>query len=187
MQSILFTFAVKEEFFDIKVPYSFRVLHTGIGKTKSTFLLTQELLFNKPDLVLNIGTAGTLNHNIGDVFIVKEFVDRDYEAVKLPGVDYVIDGLELLTDLPSLRSQIQNYPNLGTCSTGDTFVTDANTFVGDVVDMEAYVCQQMNIPFVSVKYVTDKIGENSIQHWENKLADARVGMKAWLDKFELSL
>ena len=191
MKSILVTFAVREESFDIQLAYSHRILYTGIGKTKSAYLLTQNILENKPDLVLNIGTVGTFDHNIGDVFIVKEFVDRDYESVKLPGIEYKINGFSLLSDLPLLLSEVQKYPNLGTCSTGDTFVTDSQTSKVDIVDMEAYaqayVCQQMKIPFFSVKYITDRIGSNSIKEWEDKLSDARIDLKTWLDDFSLCL
>jgi adenosylhomocysteine nucleosidase len=42
-----------------------------------------------------------------------------------------------------------------------------------------------NIPFISVKYVTDKIGENSIKHWEDKLADAREGLNSFLNNLSL--
>lgn len=46
----------------------------------------------------------------------------------------------------------------------------------DVVDMEAYAqagpAQAKGIPFIAIKYVTDVIGQNSIKHWEDKLADA---------------
>lgn len=189
MKTILVTFAVKEEIFEIKLPYSHRILRTGIGKTKSAFKLTQSILEDRPDLVLNIGTAGSLSHDVGNVFIVREFVDRDYEATKLPGIKYTIDGLFLISDLPILLTQVKQYDRLGVCSTGDTFVTESSSHHIDVVDMEAYaqayVCQQLKVPFLSVKYVTDKIGENSITHWEDKLSDARIGLKAWFDQFDL--
>ena len=52
---------------------------------------------------------------------------------------------------------------------------------GDVVDMEsfalAFVCQQMNIPFFSIKYVTDVIGKNSIKEWEDKLKALKLDPK----------
>ena len=54
-------------------------------------------------------------------------------------------------------------------------------FNGDVVDMEAFaqamVCKEMNVDFVSVKYITDIIGQNSGQIWLDKLRDAREALK----------
>ena len=62
---------------------------------------------------------------------------------------------------------------------GGYFLTELSDVSGDVVDMEAYaqalVCRAKNVPFISVKYVTDIIGQNSVKHWENKLADAGRG------------
>ena len=50
--------------------------------------------------------------------------------------------------------------------------------------MEAYaqalVCRAKNTPFIAVKYVTDIIGQNSVKHWEDKLADARKGLGEFL-------
>ena len=46
--------------------------------------------------------------------------------------------------------------------------------------MEAYaqaaVCKERQLPFVSVKYVTDVIGQNSVKHWQDKLAEARKSL-----------
>ena len=68
-------------------------------------------------------------------------------------------------------------------------MTDAAGVEGDVVDMEAYaeaqVCNELGIPFLSVKYVTDIIGQNSVKHWEDKLADARRGLSAYFEKIRL--
>ena len=75
----------------------------------------------------------------------------------------------------------------GTCNTGDSFITEGNDIEGDVIDMESYaeadVCREMGIPFVSVKYVTDIVGQNSSQEWFAKLADAREGLSAFFRDF----
>ena len=69
--------------------------------------------------------------------------------------------------------------------TGDGFLTELTHINGDVVDMEAYaqafVCRSKEIPFISVKYVTDIIGQNSVKHWEDKLADARQGLSDYFN------
>lgn len=62
-------------------------------------------------------------------------------------------------------------------------MTDASGVEGDVVDMEAFaqaqVCMELNIPFMAIKYVTDLIGQNSVKHWEDKLADARRDLETF--------
>ena len=69
---------------------------------------------------------------------------------------------------------------------GIRFLTELSDVSGDVVDMEAYaqalVCRAKNVPLISVKYVTDIIGQNSVKHWEDKLADARKGLGEFFEK-----
>ena len=137
MLKILVTYAVQGEFVELKwpdiEPYYVR---TGIGKVKSAFHLAEAIRQVQPDLVLNIGSAGTVNHQVGDIFVCRKFVELTHVS-------------------------------------------------GDVVDMEAYaqafVCRSKEIPFISVKYVTDIIGQNSVKHWEDKLADARQGLSHYFN------
>lgn len=190
MKTILVTYAVKEEFIELNESNNNIIyIQTGVGKTKSAFYLTKKIIEEKPDFVLNIGTAGTILHNIGDVFIATHFIDRDYEVIKLPGIEYEIEGKRLIKDNVKLQNWIYTYHKSGVCSTGDTFVTEVSTLSGDFVDMEAftqaYVCRELGLPFLSVKYITDVIGENSVEHWENKLADARIALSDWFRKYDL--
>ena len=184
MKKTIITYAVKEEYINLH-PTGIEImsLRTSVGKTKSACLLTKAICQEKPDFVLNIGTAGTLKHNISEIFIPHSFIDRDYEKIKLPGLDYAIDGTALLHGLPTLQEWVLDYNKKGICSTGDTFVMNTDFNCGDIVDMEAYaqayVCREFDIPFLSVKYITDIIGENSVQHWEDKLSDARNELTAW--------
>ena len=98
------------------------------------------------------------------------------------GMEYEIDSMDLL----SQKGYCLHWPAGGVCNTGDTFLTELSDVSGDVVDMEAYaqalVCRAKNVPFISVKYVTDIIGQNSVKHWEDKLADARKGLGEFFEK-----
>jgi adenosylhomocysteine nucleosidase len=40
----------------------------------------------------------------------------------------------------------------------------------------------MQTPFISVKYITDVIGQNSLKVWEDKLSDARQGLSRFFEK-----
>jgi adenosylhomocysteine nucleosidase len=184
MKTIFVTYAVEKEFIPLQVPdLDIIYIQTGIGKTKSATLLTKNICRRPPDLVLNIGTAGTIRHNVGDIFIVNRFIDRDFEATKLPETEFEIDGMELLNSNIALKNWVSKQEKRGTCSTGDTFVTEIADFQADIVDMEAYaqayVCREFGIPFLSVKYVTDIIGQNSVAEWESKLEEARAGLGKW--------
>lgn len=181
MLKILVTYAIQGEFVELKwpdiEPYYVR---TGIGKVKSAFHLAEAIRQVQPDLVLNIGSAGTVNHQVGDIFVCRKFVDRDMQKMKEFGLECEIDSSALLEE----KGYCEHWTEEGICNTGDGFLTELTHVSGDVVDMEAYaqafVCRSKEIPFISVKYVTDIIGQNSVKHWEDKLADGTTGTIALL-------
>ncbi len=184
MKKILVTYAVKDEFAPITIQgYEIKYILTGIGKAKAAMKLTEAICREQPSLVLNMGTAGTLNHNIGDIFVCRRFIDRDFHLINLPGVEYEIDFTTILTKEKIFEDWISSNNYSGICNTGDSFVTEAKSINGDVVDMEAFaqaiVCKEFEIPFIAIKYVTDIIGQNSVKHWEDKLSDAREGFAYW--------
>ena len=185
---ILVTYAVQGEFTELKFPgligeeeVQIGYLRTGVGKVKSAFYLSEAISHAQPDLVVNVGTAGTIRHQVGDIFVCRHFVDRDMQKLAGLGIECEIDSAALLEAKGYCRHWTEN----GTCNTGDSFLTELTHVSGDVVDMEAYaqafVCRSKEIPFISVKYVTDIIGQNSVKHWEDKLADARQGLSNYFN------
>ena len=81
---ILVTYAVQGEFTELKFPgligeeeVQVGYLRTGIGKVKSAFYLTEAINRAQPDLVVNVGTAGTVRHQVGDIFVCRHFGMRD--------------------------------------------------------------------------------------------------------------
>ena len=161
MLKILVTYAVQGEFVELKwpdiEPYYVR---TGIGKVKSAFHLAEAIRQVQPDLVLNIGSAGTVNHQVGDIFVCRKFIDRDMQKMKEFGLECEIDSSALLEE----KGYCTHWTEHGICNTGDGFLTELTHVSGDVVDMEAYahafVCRSKEIPFISVKYENDIIGQN---------------------------
>ena len=66
---ILVTYAVQGEFTELKFPgligeeeVQIGYLRTGVGKVKSAFYLSEAISHAQPDLVVNVGTAGTIRH-----------------------------------------------------------------------------------------------------------------------------
>ena len=178
---ILVTYAVQGEFTELKFPGLIGrkrcrlAISVPAWKGEIGFYLSEAINHAQPDLVVNVGTAGTICHQVGDIFVCRHFVDRDMQKLVELGMEHEIDS----TDLLSQKGYCLHWLAGGVCNTGDTFLTELSDVSGDVVDMEAYaqalVCRAKNVPFISVKYVTDIIGQNSVKHWENKLADARKG------------
>ena len=170
MLKILVTYAVQGEFAEIKWPdVEVYYVRTGIGKVKAAFHLAEAIRQVEPDIVINMGTAGTINHRVGDVFVCRHFIDRDMHKLAGLGLSYELDTSALLEQ----KGFCRHWTESATCNTGDSFLTELTDIEGDVVDMEAYaqafVCTSKEIPFISVKFVSDVIGQNSVKHWEDKM------------------
>lgn len=177
---ILVTYALQSEFTELKFPgligeeeVHVGYLRTGVGKVKSAYYVAEVINQGQPDLVINVGTAGSIDRQVGDILVCRHFIDRDMQKHADGSVEYEIDSSALLAE----KGYCMHWTGEGICNTGDSFLTKLSEVTGDVVDMEAYaqafVCRAKNVPFIAVKYVTDIIGQNSVKHWEGKLADAR--------------
>ena len=180
---ILITYALEVERGDWQLPgHEVFFCATGVGKVSAALHTYEKASALKPDLVLGVGTAGTLHHQVGDVLLADRFVDRDLEKIAHLGVPFQLDFSDELAVFHFKQ------PLNATVSSGDTFQENADDsgagVHADVFDMEAYgsaqACKALGLPFVAVKYITDVIGQNSIKHWEEKLEDARMGTSAFL-------
>ena len=77
MKKILVTYAVQGEFAEIKWPdVQVYYVRTGIGKVKSAYYLTDAINQIDHDLVINMGTAGTVNHQVGVVFVWRHLIEQ---------------------------------------------------------------------------------------------------------------
>lgn len=186
---ILVTYSTQAEFVELKFPgligeneVQIGYLRTGMGKAKSAFYLSEAINQGHPDLVVNVGTAGTLHHRVGDVVVCRHFMDRDMKMSAEFGAEHEIDASGLLVQ----KGYCQHWPGGGVCNTGDTFLAEASVVEGDVIDMEAYaqalVCRAKNVPFIAVKYVTDVIGQPSAKPWNDKHADARAALEKFFEE-----
>ncbi|MBO4739673.1 MAG: 5'-methylthioadenosine/S-adenosylhomocysteine nucleosidase [Bacteroidales bacterium] len=191
---IVLPYAIEEEKIEIKIPSAELIyVATGMGKVRAAMRTMRAIYEHKPDMVINFGTAGTIKHQVGDVCVCNRFIDRDLQKVVLDGVvseiQFPIEEILSKDILKANKSKkythIKSILQGGICNTGDSFITQGSDIDGDVVDMEAYgvadVCREMGIPFLSVKYITDVIGQNSWQDWYAKIADARKGLAEFFE------
>ncbi len=173
MLTVLIVYAVEEERVLVEKPNCiFHYCRTGVGKVQAAIHVENAIQRVKPDLILNIGTAGSVNFPIGSVHTCCKFIDRDMEKLQDFGVPFQDDFEEEIQKSDLLNEWVFD----SICNTGDTFLTSADG-TGDVFDMESFavasVCKNHAIPFVGIKCVTDIIGQNSVKHWEDKLAEAQ--------------
>jgi adenosylhomocysteine nucleosidase len=158
-----------------------QVLYTGVGKVNAAASLARRLAELRctgasPELVVNLGTAGSRSVSAHTLVACRRFAQRDMDVSGLgfaPGVT-PFDDTPAVIEFPPVFAQL---PQLA-CSTADSFATHLHEVGGDVVDMEAFalarVCIAEKIPFACAKYVTDGADSDSATHWEAALEAAAL-------------
>jgi adenosylhomocysteine nucleosidase len=150
--------AIKDETYSLNTEYE--INHTGVGKVNAALSTLRTIKEDKPDLIINFGTAGSLNSNISGLIDCKYFIQRDMDSRPL-GTEL---GQTPFEEDPPKIIEIEDHPintiNMNLiCATGDSFVESNIGLKADVVDMEAYaiakVCYQESIPFACFKYISD--------------------------------
>ena len=182
MSRILIVSALRQELSDID-----NVLYTGVGKVNATYKLTELLtrVYGKDrfDLVINYGTAASKTYS-GLVDCTK-FIQRDMDATPM---GFKI-GETPFEEEPSMIdfSHIKNPIGKNLCCyTGDSFVTDIEPIqYMDVFDMEAYalakVCRNLEIDFVSYKYISD---DGNADDWEKNCSKGVEEFKKVLNYYD---
>ena len=168
----VFVFAMEKEagneFKDLQLVF------TGIGKVNASYYLMKYLSVNKPDIIINLGTAGSTAFGRGDVICCTQFVQRDMDVSPL--------GIEKFKTPFSDDDVVLNYgidvdslPK-GICGTGDSFETEHNTNLYNVLDMEAYalalIAKREQIPFLCLKYISDGANDDAVEDWTQEVNKA---------------
>ena len=179
---ILILTAIAEEFGTLHTSkHEICIVYTGVGKVAAAVSAFKALKDEHFDLVLNVGTAGSKNLPVGSIVTAVDFTDRDMESAADFGACWQLSTKHSVS--PRILSLFQPQ---AMCNTGDRFVTGQTRSEGDVFDMEAFaeatVCLQLQQPFLSVKYVSDRIGENSAKGWKEMLQEARIALENHMEK-----
>lgn len=184
MKQILFVIAMEKEAIDITKELGLEkikdgiyrkenisLLITGIGKQQTAIRLTQylERAKNKPDIIINMGYAGSTNSKIGEWVNVSKSYNYEWN---IPGEQqYVIEGFEknmikLLSQLDSSirrETKILHKDNIKElpCYSAESFVTSTNIKDDVLFDMELHsiylICCIYGIELVALKKVSDNL------------------------------
>ena len=176
MRKILVIAALESEFFTTTGPID-KIYYTGIGKINATRMTTELILEEKPELILNVGTAGCLQKRfLGEVFGIREVLERDMIAEPLAP-----RGTVPMSNQPSIYRSL-----FGTsrCATGDSFVTTRDRWLidnhVDLVDMELFaiakVASHYGIEWKSIKFASDLAdGAAHIDWYQNlKISNEKI-------------
>jgi len=181
MKKIVVVAALESEYFTIQGPIK-KIYYTGIGKINSARVTTELILETKPELILNVGTAGCLRKELlGQVFGINEVIERDMIAEPLAPRGTV----PLSDQLPVLKSSF----GATRCATGDSFVTSRDQWLldnqVDLVDMELFaiakVAAHYGIDWKSIKFASDLADENAAEHWNDSLEKANLKISEMIE------
>lgn len=162
----------------------------GIGKVNAAYHLLLALqrfrteYGHPPDLVLNLGSAGSGYFKRGLVVNCTGFIQRDFDVTALGCAPYA-------TPFDSTPAQLMNgqrYAALpeGICGSGDQFVTAAASAPWNVIDMEAFalakVCHHEQVPFACLKYITDGADGHAPTAWQDGLKHTASALRSAVDQ-----
>ncbi|MDD3182640.1 MAG: nucleosidase [Alphaproteobacteria bacterium] len=185
----LIVFAIHHEAKDSFDP--FHVLFCGVGKVNAAYHLARSLDAwekkhnRKPELVLNLGSAGSTHFTKETIINCTHFIQRDFDITAL-GAEPFATPFE--DHLPRILDHGLSFPpyEKGTCGTGDNFVTSAAQGPWDVIDMEAYalakVCLLEKVPFGCLKYISDGADGHAAGTWEDSLGLTAQRLRVAVDK-----
>jgi len=167
MSNILVLVAMQQE---LSTPPSGMVLvHTGIGKVNAAWRCAEGIAAQRPDLVINFGTAGAVAPNLQGLVEVGAAVQRDMDVRAL--------GVPLgATPFEEDSQEIRFAPAQLVCGTGDSFAASAPELGCDLVDMELYaiakICRAAQIPLRAFKFISDNADDTAPTDWRQALRHA---------------
>ncbi len=156
------------------------VLQLRIGKVQASHMTTLFLEHYNLDAIVNVGIAGGLQSDLGDVLLARGAFYHDvdvtafgYEAGQLPGHECVFASDETLLKRAQSALEDAEFPiKTGLLCSGDSFALDIEPFkpflkrYDDLlaVDMEsaavAHVAFLMHTPFFAIRSVSDCLGKD---------------------------
>ena len=171
MIKIIIVAALESEFFTDE-NFGQEIVYSGVGKINAARTITEQILKHRPDLVINVGTAGSLLPDLKGTFVVRDAIESDMSAEPL--------ALRGSTPFDSTSALLSSDMGTARCATGDRFITQVDPWLTensvDLVDMELFaiakVCHFYSVTWRSLKYVSDYVDNDSAQSWTSSLERA---------------
>ncbi len=157
-------------------------VNCGIGKVNAATAATH-LVDIGCDIILNFGLSGGISAvKLGEIVLPDRFLEHDfdltgigYKPCEKPSQTYIYDASEML--LQKAENAIGATEH-GTAVCGDKFICSADdrnflrdTFAATTCDMEtaaiASVCYMANIPFLSLRRVSDDAGDDAYANYSD--------------------
>lgn len=180
-KNVLLVFALESE--AGKAFDDYNTLFVGIGKVSASYHLTKAILAHKPDLIINLGTAGSTKFDRGSVVNCSQFIQRDMDVRALGFQKFETP----FSDDPVVLDyglSIEHLPK-GVCGSGDQFEVEHRNPEYNVVDMEAFALAKISasesIDFLCFKYISDGADGSAADDWTVEVKKAAVALRKVLD------
>lgn len=151
----------------------------GIGKVNAAYELTKAIRRHKPQLIINLGSAGSNFFKKGEVICCTKFIQRDMDVRGL-GFKLYETPFSNIDPMLSYGIKIKAFPE-GICGSGDSFEMNHSVSDYNVIDMEAYplayVAMMENIPFLCLKYISDGADGTAADDWAVQVHNAATAFK----------
>lgn len=160
------------------------LVKSNVGKVNSARVTQLLIDYFNIDLVINVGTAGSVDNSleIGDVVVATELVQYDFDVTpfgrKLGEIENIGESIKVDEKLLKLFDNIN--VRKGIIASGDKFIVNRedkdnirNIFKALAIEMEgasiAQVCFLDKIPFLVIRSITDKLDGSSKVDFEKFL------------------
>jgi adenosylhomocysteine nucleosidase len=180
-KNVLLVFALESE--AGKAFDDYNTLFVGIGKVSASYHLTKTILAHKPDLIINLGTAGSTKFDRGSVVNCSQFIQRDMDVRALGFQKFETP----FSDDPVVLDygvSIEHLPK-GVCGSGDQFEVEHRNPEYNVIDMEAFALAKISasesIDFLCFKYISDGADGSAADDWTVEVKKAAVALRKVLD------
>ena len=162
---------------------------TGVGLMPSTYAIMQLIGSVKPDLVIQLGIAGSFDPSLmlGTAVTVRREIVADMGVFETDGYHDIFDlGLSEKNMPPLEQGAIVNHhdhliaaaalPDVSAVSVNEISSNPykihlfANTYKADIESMEGaalhYVCALQQIPFIQIRGISNLVGERDKTKWK---------------------
>lgn len=164
---------------------------TGIGSIATTYQLQKAITHSRPDLVIQLGIAGSFSDSIkvGSAVAVKHEIVADMGVFEENGYKDIFElGLENKDSMPYknglltnehekiLDSSLLKFSNAITVNEVSTSTQKINLYrnhyKADIETMEGaaihFVCIMNDIPFIQIRGISNHVGERDKKQWKIK-------------------
>ena len=171
---IIVIVALESELSRQPLPPGCRLVHSGVGKVNAAIAACTAIHAHRPALLVNYGTAGSINPSAHGLVEVSAVIQRDMIAMP-----FAPRGA---TPFDSAAPQLSNGGPGLRCATGDSFLTRPDPWLMeqqvDLVDMELFAvaraCQSAHVPWRSFKFITDQAGPEAAADWHSRVGNGEL-------------